>query len=137
MKKLALLMTLLMLAANLAACGESTTTETQSPNADTAAVETQPVETEIPDDLPDMDYAGAEFRIYTRECCEKHKDGVYMPEQTGDVVDDAVYNRNLTVEERFNVHIAEPILAPRRRSESPECGSTGRGRHVRGGHLAL
>ncbi len=112
MKKIAVLLTLLMLASSLAACGESTAVETQVQSADTTPVETQPAETEIPDDLPDMDYAGAEFRIYTRECCEKHKTGVYMPEQTGDVVSDAVFNRNLTVEERFNVHIAEPILAP-------------------------
>ncbi len=112
MKKKALILALLMLASTFVSCGESTTGET-TPSGETAAVvETQPVETEISDDLPDMDYAGAEFRIYTRECCEKHKDGVYMPEQTGDVVSDAVYSRNLTIEERFNVKFAEPILAP-------------------------
>ncbi len=112
MKKKALFLSLLMLASSFASCGESTTETTPQSGETKSAVETQPVETEIPDDLPDMDYAGAEFRIYTRECCLNHKNGVYMPEQVGDVVSDAVYNRNLTVEERFNVHIAEPILAP-------------------------
>ncbi|MBQ8641008.1 MAG: hypothetical protein IJ480_02225 [Clostridia bacterium] len=111
MKKTAVLLALLMLASSLAGCSDNAA-ETETQAADTVAVETEPAETEIPDDLPDMDYGGADYRIYTRECCASHSDGVYMPEQTGDVVSDAVYNRNLTVEERFNVKIAEPILAP-------------------------
>lgn len=87
------------------------TTETTAPTGETAQ-NTVSAETEISDDLPDMDYGGADFRIYTRQCCDSHKDGVYMPEQTGDVISDAVYDRNLTIEERFNITFTEPFLAP-------------------------
>jgi len=111
MKKLSFLMALLMLSASLAGCSD-TGAETESLTADTAAAETEPAETEIPDDLPDMDYGGADYRIYTRQCCASHADGVYMPEQTGDVVSDAVYDRNLDIEERFNIKFSEPFLAP-------------------------
>lgn len=110
MKKLTLILAALMLMPMFASCSD-TTAETQAA-ADTAAVETEPAETEIPDDLPEMDYGGADYRIYTRQCCVSHANGVYMPEQTGDVVSDAVYNRNLTIEERFNVVFSEPFLAP-------------------------
>ena len=111
MKKLSLLLALLMLASSLAGCSDAGT-DAETPAADTAAAETEPVETAIPDDLPDMDYGGADYRVYTRNCCASHADGVYMPEQTGDVVSDAVYQRNLTIEERFNIKFSEPILAP-------------------------
>ncbi len=112
MKKLTSLLLLIAMLASLAACGaETSTTETTVETA-IETVETEPVETDIPDDLPAKDFGGADFRIYTRNCCPEHQNGVYMPEQTGDVVSDAVFNRNMTVEERFNIHIAEPVLGP-------------------------
>ncbi len=109
MKKIALLLAVLMLAASSCSQPDAVEDSAQTP-AETAPAETEPAETEIPDNLPAMDYGGADFRIYTRECCPSHRDGVYMPEQTGEVVADAVYERNLKVEERFNVHITDPIL---------------------------
>ena len=110
MKKVALLLSLLLLAA--AACSQPAVEEiAETPvSAEILPEETAPEETEIPDNLPSVKYDGAEFRIYTRECCPSHKDGVYMPEQTGEVVSDAIYERNLTVEERFDIHISDPIL---------------------------
>ena len=111
MKRFALLLAGLMLLPTLAGCSDQAA-ETDNTAVDTTAVETEPAETEIPDDLPDMDYGGADYRIYTRNCCPTHASGVYMPEQTGDVVSDAVYARNLAIEERFNVVFSEPFLAP-------------------------
>ena len=109
MKKIALLLSVLILL--VPACSQPEAVEETTPApADVTSAETEPAETEIPDNLPEMDYGGADFRIYTRECCASHRDGVYMPEQVGEVVADAVYDRNLTVEERFNVHIVEPIF---------------------------
>ena len=62
----------------------------------------------IPDDLPDIDFNGYTFTISTREpgqaSCEHMKD-LFVEEQTGDLLDDAVYKRNRTVEERFNIKI--------------------------------
>ena len=67
MKKLSFLMALLMIVSALAGCSD-TSAETETLAADTAAAETEPAETEIPDNLPDMDYGGADYRIYTRNC---------------------------------------------------------------------
>lgn len=64
------------------------------------------------DNLPAKDFDGYEFRFYTRNCCESHAEGLYIPELTGDVINDAVYTRNQAVEERFNVKIVEPLTAP-------------------------
>lgn len=81
--------------------------------ADTAAVsETQKSKTEekFIDTLPAYDYNGYIFRIvdkspkynpywYTRD--------VYAEIQNGDPVNDAVYIRNKTLEEKFNIKIKE------------------------------
>ncbi len=56
------------------------------------------------DDLPEADFGGAKFVItinnYTG--CE---DGFLAEMLTGDVLNDAVYNRNTAVEERFNIDL--------------------------------
>lgn len=111
MRKIAWLLVLLTVGSALAGCGAADEVQTET-TAKTETETNEVAETEISDDLPDMDYGGSDFRIYTRQCCANHKDGVYMPEQTGDVVSDAVYERNLTIEERFNITFTEPILAP-------------------------
>lgn len=60
----------------------------------------------IKDSLPERDYGGKEFRIAT-------KDGtlyeIYTDEENGDILNDALYARNRTVEERFNVKI-KPVV---------------------------
>lgn len=109
MRKIAWLLVLLTVGSALAGCGAADEVQTET-TAKTETEISEATETEISDDLPDMDYGGADYRIYTRNCCNNgHIDAIYMPEQTGDVVSDAVYDRNLTVEERFNIHITEPI----------------------------
>lgn len=112
MRKIAWLLVLLTVGSTLAGCGSAEQNETETTTTVDTTAQTEG-ETEISDGLPDVDYEGADYRIYTRNCCNGgHIDAVYMPEQTGDVVSDAVYDRNLTVEERFNIHITEPISAP-------------------------
>ena len=49
------------------------------------------------------DFDGCEFRIVT---CNNMTDHYFMEESTGDVVNDAIYTRNSTVEERFNCKIS-------------------------------
>jgi hypothetical protein len=92
-------------------CGSAdngTTVET-APNVDTAA--TEAVETEeltgraaVRDNLPDtLDLGGKEIRILTRTDDRDTKIEFIAESETGDVVEDAVYNRNLTVMERLNI----------------------------------
>jgi hypothetical protein len=61
---------------------------------------------DVPDDLPERDFGGANFRIYTHG---EFLDGGrfnFAPETvSGDVINDSVYMRNRTVEDRFNTNI--------------------------------
>lgn len=113
----------LILAALLAlpACGDqkkpsvetTAPTESQSSSADAT--------TEISDDLGDYNFGGETFSIYTRTT------PLFYPyldrqEETGDLIDDAVYSRNRKLEERFNFtfdeqyydYLVEGSDAPRR-----------------------
>lgn len=106
---------LVLFAMLLSGCSQSKDAETgNGTGADTSALtETAPevgAETEIPDDLPAVKFGGRDFRTYTRDCGNcPHISGLYIEELTGDVVNDAVYARNLSVEERFDVKIVAPI----------------------------
>ncbi|MBE6725410.1 MAG: hypothetical protein E7576_09515 [Ruminococcaceae bacterium] len=114
-KLLSVLLAVLMAAPLLTACGENAENSDQSGNAgaqNTAASQTAeeqaPEETEItranyPDTLPDdLDFAGTQLDIFTfgSDNCQKYD---ALGELNGDVVLDAVYNRNITVEDRLNV----------------------------------
>ncbi len=66
---------------------------------------TEPAETdrsEIKDDLPAKDYKGDNFNIlYRNEWAYEF----VAEEQTGDIINDAIHERNRKVEERFNVKL--------------------------------
>ncbi len=92
---------------SLTACGE-TATETTADTTDTTAAETTTETTAeearlaMPDDLPEVQYDGAGFRVL----CYDHTSWLMTVEElTGDVVDDAIYNRNMTVAERFDIDL--------------------------------
>ncbi len=96
----------LLLAATSTACGGATTETSGSDttsSAETTAAETEVSRANMPDTLPDnMDFAGATINVfYFGQETSAQYDG--PAELTGDVVKDALYNRNLSVEERLNV----------------------------------
>lgn len=85
------------------ACGETAddsdvTTEGGSSETTTAEVTGRDA---VSDNLPDKDYNGATFTILNRTGFEYE----FTAEETGDVLDDAIYNRNITVEDRFNIKL--------------------------------
>lgn len=94
----------------LTACGSgSTTDKTPETTADTTTeteAETEPdpnaARRAISDDLPDTDMDGYTYRVLSRQRDDFINDIGLDLEQNGDVVNDAIYNRNLTVSERFN-----------------------------------
>ena len=100
----------LLLAAILAGCGgETAETERQTSGADTtggAAAETvAETETEAADPVADRDFGGADFRITTSQSGTQH----YLftvTELTGDVLNDALYNRTKAIEDKFNIVFA-------------------------------
>ena len=87
--------------------GESSSSETQEINTEELTDEEK--RKAIPDDIPELNFDGKDFRILTRDSAGHgkliHIDDIYMEEATGDVIDDAVFARNQAVEERFNVKI--------------------------------
>ncbi len=105
------ILAILLLTSMLASCGEGAV------SADTSALSTKEVaETTgasekadalnerlaIDDELGEYNFNGYDFRIAT---CNDNTQHYFMEESTGDVVNDAVYNRNCAVEERFNCKI--------------------------------
>ena len=97
----------LMLVSVMASCsdeaGKSAETSVSAENADTAA-ESTAAETEPPlsDGLPDTKYNGRAYRIAG---VEGYTDEFYAEEQTGMVENDSVYDRNVALEERFDISI--------------------------------
>ena len=106
----------------MTACSESAvnTGETDAAAGETAAVvETAAAETEaeltelqkraaISDNLPEKSYDGKAFRVMTTDS----KDYQFRVEElTGESTNDAVYNRNLRIEDRFDVSIETVIDA--------------------------
>ena len=111
MKLVSALLAIVMLLASLAACaetsgGDADTTENASTEAPslTDAVETQPEETVVSDDVPELDFGCEEIGILGRNR-DWFADEVAVSDENGTVVNDAVYKRNLLVSERLGVNI--------------------------------
>ncbi|MBQ3176601.1 MAG: hypothetical protein IJB52_02185 [Clostridia bacterium] len=104
-KILCLLLALLMLSS--VSCGDKTTAET---TADTsAAAETEPVDTSVKTNLPaDLDFAGASYRIHNLESTSYY-DTLIAAEQTGDNLNDAIYNRDQKLMQDMNFVFEETI----------------------------
>ncbi|MBR5220760.1 MAG: extracellular solute-binding protein [Clostridia bacterium] len=96
-KHFSLFLCLSMLAVSLAGCGGEGTEQPATEEKTTVPAVTEEV---IP--LPEADYAGADVKILT---AAEQWQYFYITEQTGDAIDDAVYERNRAVEERYNVNL--------------------------------
>ncbi|MGN1345226.1 MAG: hypothetical protein ACI4V1_00450, partial [Eubacteriales bacterium] len=125
-KTISLLLALLMLGASVAACSDAGGGENEnagekntgtSPSSDplntdgeTEAEETEASRASIPDDLPERDFEGRDFIVLGSDD-EHFGDYVVVEELNGEVVNDSVYSRNLTIEERFNAKVARYALS--------------------------
>ena len=122
---MSVLLAALMLSSSFAmfACGESnvnTENQTAATNTTTpTSGDTEEVIDEskltdyerrqlIPDNLPEVQYDGAEFRVMSRETYAgwQYSTEIAVEELNGDACNDAVYNRNVAIEERFDVKIS-------------------------------
>lgn len=113
-RSISLMLTLLML---LSSCG-SQTAETQSggqnapaetqSGVETAPAETVPEETELTPDLPDVTYDGEKLNVLTRIGSWAYDvSDVFSEELTGEVWNDAIFNRNLKLEETYKIELVE------------------------------
>ena len=108
-KLLAATLALATLLPAFAACGTSGgDTASQSPSQSEAQVtETTRELTDeekralLKDNVPTKDYGGKDYNVLSRVNFAYE----FNSELTGDVMDDAIYNRNLTIEDRFNIKI--------------------------------
>ncbi len=98
----------------LTSCGDENTTQndTQSGEITSAPAETKPVDAldarmDVDDGLGTKDFGGRTFRIFGDDACP---DYYIMDSMTGDAMDDAVYQRNLEITERFNVKLEAKVF---------------------------
>ncbi|MBQ8643035.1 MAG: extracellular solute-binding protein [Clostridia bacterium] len=109
MKKYLTVFLALLLASSalLTACGEGNTETDRDPSADTepsAATEME-TETKLRDSLPDdLDFGGVSVTFHARGD-EVPMLEIEAEDMTGDVINDAYYNRNISIEERLNLDI--------------------------------
>ena len=106
-KRIASFLLLLAMLSSLAACGEGAAeTETSAEvNADNTV--TEETEEVISDNLPEKDFSGKTFTSLIPAWTA----GLMAAEElTGEVLNDALYNRDRTVEARFNTEIVSTIV---------------------------
>lgn len=119
---LALFLALIMIMTALVSCnGESKDTETTPPSVedtDAPASDSEPAETEIMDDLGDVNFANVTNPIVTFFVRTGYESEVWVEALTDDPVNDASYWRTQAVQERLGVTVnqsinPEPILPVR------------------------
>lgn len=112
-KLLALFLALLMTSSCVIGCGQGATEETTATNPDTTAAQTETEteeETKVSDDLPESDFEGYTFTIFNSNPESNNwftTVHVTAAEDSGDSIPSAIFNRNLAVEDRLNIHIVE------------------------------
>lgn len=85
----------------ITSCGSAS--ERQSPVSDTTEM-TTPAETDYQYEYPKLDMNGADFTMLNSTTTWGFYTDIHFDEATGDNLDDAVYKRNTSIEERFNVN---------------------------------
>ncbi|MFA6947355.1 MAG: hypothetical protein WCQ72_00060 [Eubacteriales bacterium] len=110
---MALLLAALLCAASLASCGSESgtpavTTAAATTASDTAAETTTQLKPDVPED---SDFGGYEFKVLTKGQFDIHwksKD-IYAEELNGEPINDAVFNRNSKIGEKYNFTVSEKV----------------------------
>lgn len=92
----------------LISCGGDTNTETTPPAGDTVdtSTDTTPAETELTPDIPDIRYDDEDFRMLYRYGSHAYNiEDIWVESLNGEVINDAVYNRNIALEEKFGLKL--------------------------------
>lgn len=108
MKKfIALLLLLATVTATLAACADSG----QSGEQSSGNIDQENTDSSVLDSVPSsLDYKGEDVVILSRAFTGWTWDEVAVPELNSEPVNDAVFNRNLTVNDRLNVNIVSAAI---------------------------
>lgn len=110
-RKLSLILLSAIIVSSIASCG-SDKSKTVNDDSTSGAINSASDQTSSNEpDFPDVDYGGEEILFMTQS--DGNGNGPYVSREifaaseNGELINDAVYKRNLKVEERFNVRIAE------------------------------
>ncbi|MBE6615057.1 MAG: hypothetical protein E7631_07115 [Ruminococcaceae bacterium] len=111
------LLALLLLVPSIVSCSPSgsgaDTTDNNTlgnENAEGISVSEDQTEPEEPLDLPDRDFGGQNFHFYVmgiERNANNYSVEIYSEEQNGEVINDAVYSRNLSMADTYNFTITE------------------------------
>ena len=114
-KLIALFIASMLLLGMFAACSDNSSTDTaettKNNTGETVAEDSVTEDTRIYANLPsDLDYGGYEFTVLywlleSWETTARTCRDIYAESQNGEPINDAVYERNMAVEEKFNVKI--------------------------------
>ncbi len=108
MKRTLFILLLLLTAASVASCGSDdmkTDETTASAEGTVTAAVNETTESAVKDNVPDLDYGGETFTMFIRTE-DQTRPEFYVTEETGDIVNDAIWSRNLAVKERLNLEFA-------------------------------
>ena len=98
---LSLLLVALLASQTLVSCGGTSSSGSDTTTGDTTPAETEP---EYLDNLGDLRFDGEEFTLFLAHGTGEDAHNTYiMEEETGDVLDDAVFARNRKVEESLGI----------------------------------
>ena len=107
MKRLSLIFAALLLTSAIVSCGggdSTTTAETTAPAVDSeTTAETEEVFDPFAG-LPEKDYEGYDFHMLIRNNPRWIED-MYVEKATGEIVDDAIFERNSLISEKYNISI--------------------------------
>ncbi|MBQ8508827.1 MAG: extracellular solute-binding protein [Clostridia bacterium] len=94
-----------LLCASAASCGDSQTAAPSDDTTTSAPDSTTPAETEPAYEYPELNMNGEKFTILNSTTTWGFYTDIHFDEATGESLDDAIYNRNTFVEEKFKVDI--------------------------------
>ena len=108
-RRIAVCLLLSLLTAGLASCGEAAAPIPADSDPYPYAPDTEAVteEPRIPSSLPETDLGG--FVLTTYQSDFFYEKGIYRKEQDGDIVNDAVFNRNQGIMDKYNCVIEEEL----------------------------
>ena len=104
MKRTIAILLALLSALSTVGCG-STETETEIDAAAAAKTETETeaVETVYPPEIPEIKFEGSNFNVLYQRNGGYWMDDIYAEGITGEIINDAVYNRNSRLEEKYDI----------------------------------
>ncbi|MCI8388496.1 MAG: extracellular solute-binding protein [Clostridiales bacterium] len=102
MKKFVALCLLMGMVINIASCQSTPSSNPGNDTNDSTDTTAPEIEKPFLDNLGEYNFGGADFTMLVRE---ERADDIFVEEANGDLLNDAVYERNRKIAERFNVKI--------------------------------